>query len=78
MDEFLRRTAVSEKNGRFAAEDHADRFTVAKKYGTSAETYGEPQTSVNRFAVALPSELPESSTAAHPAKRVILHCGASP
>ena len=77
MDEFLRRTAVSQKNGRFAAEGHADRFTVAKKNGTSAETYGEPQTPINRFAVALPSEPPEFSTAVHRAKRVILPSGAS-
>jgi hypothetical protein len=27
-----------------AADDHAYRFTVAQKNGTSAETYGEPQT----------------------------------
>src|SRR5712664_3037214 len=72
MNEFSRPAAVSSKRGRFAAEDHADRFTVAKKNGASAETYGEPQTPVNRFAVALSSELPEFSTAAHPAKRVIL------
>jgi len=58
MNEFLRPAAVSSKRGRFAAEDHADRLTVAKKNGTSAETYGEPQTPVNRFAVALSSELP--------------------
>src|SRR5437899_11189741 len=54
-----------------AADYHADRFTVAKKNGTSAETYGEPQTPVNRFAVALSSELPEFSTAVLAAKRVI-------
>src|SRR6266850_137319 len=41
-----------------------------EKNGTSAETYGEPQTPVNRFAVALSSELPESSTAVLAAKRV--------
>jgi hypothetical protein len=75
MDEFLRRAAVSAKNGRTAAEDHADRFTVAQKNGTSAETYGEPQTPINRLAAALPSELPEFSTAAHAAKRVILSPG---
>src|SRR5712664_3377132 len=67
----LRPAAVSKKNGRVTAEDHADRFTVAKKNGTSAETYGEPQTPVNRFAVALSSELPEFSTAVLAAKRVI-------
>jgi hypothetical protein len=77
MDEFLRRRAVSGKNGCFAAENHADRFTVAKKNGTCAETYGEPQTPINRFAAALPSELPEFSTAAHRAKRVILPSEAS-
>jgi hypothetical protein len=71
VNEFLRSAAVLGKNGPFAAEDRANRFTVAKKNGTSAETYGEPQTPVNRFAVALSSELPESSTAAHAAKRVI-------
>src|SRR5713226_3458003 len=66
LQRFRRKTPV-------AAEVHADRFTVAKKNGTSAETYGEPQTPVNRFAVALSSELPEFSTAAHAAKRVIPH-----
>jgi hypothetical protein len=53
VNEFLRPAAVSRKNGPFAADYYADRFTVAKKNGTSAETYGEPQTPVNRFAVAL-------------------------
>jgi hypothetical protein len=43
-----------------------------RKNGTNAETYGEPQTPVNRFTVALPSELPEFSTAANSAKRVML------
>src|SRR6266850_2401767 len=60
MDEILRPAAVSRTNGPVAAEDRADRFTVAKKNGTNAETYGEPQTPVNRFAVALSSELPPS------------------
>src|SRR5712664_1114160 len=73
----LRPAAVSKKNGRVTAEDHADRFTVAKKNGTSAETYGEPQTPVNRFAVALSSELPEFNTAAYAAKRVIAHSEAT-
>src|SRR5882762_1079336 len=41
-----------------------------EKNGTCAETYGEPQTPVNRFAVALSSELPEFSTAVLTAKRV--------
>src|ERR1700730_9186071 len=72
---MLRPRAASGNSGRLAAEDRADRFTVAKINGTSAETYGEPQTPVNRFAVALPSELPLSSTAAHAAKRVILPPG---
>src|SRR6266851_3959223 len=62
MEEFLRRRAVSEHPGRFAAaleggradaERHANRSTVAKKVGrltaarkngTDAETYCEPQT----------------------------------
>src|SRR6266852_9720031 len=70
LQRFRRKTPV-------AAEVHADRFTVAKKNGTSAETYGEPQTPVNRFAVALSSELPEFSTAVVAAKRVIPHSGAS-
>jgi hypothetical protein len=69
VNEFLRPATVSRKAGPVAAEDHTNRFTVAKKNGTSAETYGEPQTPVNRFAVA--SELPESSTAVVDAKRVI-------
>src|SRR6266481_10029750 len=71
MDEILRPAAVSKKNSPFVADYHADRFTVAKKNSTSAETYGEPQTPVNRFAVALSSELPEFSTAVLAAKRVI-------
>src|SRR5713226_3837835 len=71
LQRFRRKTPV-------AAEVHADRFTVAKKNGTSAETYGEPQTPVNRFAVALSSELPEFSTAVLAAKRVSPHSGASP
>jgi hypothetical protein len=70
LQRFRRKTPV-------AAEVHADRFTVAKKNGTSAETYGEPQTPVNRFAVALSSELPEFNTAAHAAKRVIAHSEAT-
>jgi len=54
---ILRRRAVSENAGRFAAalyggrvaaEHHANRGTVAKKNGTSAETYGEPQTPAER------------------------------
>jgi hypothetical protein len=48
-----------------------------QKNGTSAETYGEPQTPVNRFAVALQSEPEEFSTAANSGKRVILAFGAS-
>ncbi len=78
MDEILRPAAVSKKNSPFVADYHADRFTVAKKNSTSAETYGEPQTPVNRFAVALSSELPEFSTAVLAAKRVIPHTGAAP
>src|SRR5712664_2798396 len=73
VNEFLRPAAVSRTNGPVAADYHVDRFTVAKKNGTSAETYGEPQTPVNRFAVALSSELPEFSTAVLAAKRVIPH-----
>jgi hypothetical protein len=46
VNEFLRSAAVSRKNGPVAAEGTANRFTVAKKNGTSAETYGEPQTPV--------------------------------
>jgi hypothetical protein len=60
MNEFLRPAAVSSKRGCFATEDHADRFTATKKNGTSAETYIEPQTPVNRFTVALPSQNSQS------------------
>jgi len=53
MEEFLRRSAVSEHSGRFAAVLSsgraaaglcANRGTAAKNFNTSAETYGEPQT----------------------------------
>jgi len=53
MEEFLRRRAASVNAGRFAAaleggradaERHANRSTVARKNGTNAETYCEPQT----------------------------------
>src|SRR6266849_580706 len=69
MDEFLRRKAVSENDGRITAENHMDRGTAAKKNGTSAETYGEPQTA------AEPAKL---STAAHLAKQAATRLMARP
>jgi len=43
MEEFLRRRTASEDDCPSAAKK-VDRFTVAHKKDTSAETYGEPQT----------------------------------
>jgi hypothetical protein len=55
MDEFLRRKAVSESDGRITAENHMDRGTAAKKNRTTAETYGEPQTAAEpaKFSTAV-------------------------
>src|SRR6266851_1510457 len=69
MDEFLRRKAVSESDGRMTAEDHMDRSTAAEKNGTSAETYGEPQTA---------AEPAKFNTAAHLAKQADKRLNARP
>jgi hypothetical protein len=72
MGEFLRPSAVRRKTALLGPKISLTDLQSPRKNGTNAETYGEPQTPVNRFTVALPSELPEFSTAANSAKRVML------